>query len=196
MKSKLIFNFGTMEAGKSALLLMEAHSFDIRNLNIICMKPSIDTRDGYGTIKSRMGIQRECKFISPYENIYEYVKEYIQYNKLYCIFVDESQFLSEDQIDQLRNIVDDFNITVNCYGLRTDFKTKLFNGTKRLFEVADQIKEMKIICDCGNNAIFNIRVDDAGNIITDGQQILIGKDNYKPICSCCYHKLLNHNHHE
>ena len=162
MKAKLIFNFGTMESGKSALLLMEAHAYDIRNINILCIKSSIDDREGTNIIKSRIGIQRECLMISPTDNIYELVKTYIKENfkdeKLQWILVDESQFLTEKQVDQLRLIVDDFNINVKCFGLRTDFKTKLFNGSKRLFEIADDIKEMEITCNCGSKAIFNVRV--------------------------------------
>ena len=110
-------------------------------------------------------------------------------NKLRWILVDESQFLTGYQVEQLRAIVDNFDINVMCYGLRTDFQTHLFEGSKRLFELADDIDEMKISCTCENKAIFNARFNEFGVIVTDGEQVLIGgEDKYKPICSKCYRK--------
>ena len=196
MQGKLRFLYSPMEAGKSAMLLIEAHYFEKRNVGILCMKPSIDDRDGTDVIKSRIGIERECLTIYPNYDIYKIVTKIIEEqekngdeNKLQWILVDESQFLTGFQVEQLRAIVDNLGINVLCYGLRTDFRTRLFEGSKRLFELADDIEEMKISCTCGRKAIFNARFNEFGVIVTDGEQILIGgEDKYKPICSKCYRK--------
>jgi thymidine kinase len=196
MQGKLRFIYAPMESGKSAVLLMEAHYFEKRNVGILCMKSSIDDRDGTDVIKSRIGIERECLTIYPDYDIYKIVEKIIHEqeknddeNKLRWILVDESQFLTGYQVEQLRAIVDNFDINVMCYGLRTDFQTHLFEGSKRLFELADDIDEMKISCTCENKAIFNARFNEFGVIVTDGEQVLIGgEDKYKPICSKCYRK--------
>lgn len=189
--AKLYFRFSPMNTGKTTSLLMEAHSFESRGINILCIKPSIDNRDGSDVIKSRMGIERECLLVHPFNDIYEIVKDSVNDKnyKLNWILVDECQFLTAQQVDQLRRIVDDFEINVKCYGLRTDFRTKLFEGSKRLFEVADSIEEMKMSCDCGRKAIFNVRYNELGQVVTDGEQILIGgEDIYKAKCSKCYYE--------
>lgn len=191
MQGKLRFVYSPMEAGKSAKLLIEAHNFEKRNIGILCMKPSLDDRDGIDIIKSRIGVERECLTIYSDYNIYKIVKKTIEEqeedNKLRWILVDESQFLTKKQVEELRAIVDNFGIDVLCYGLRTDFQTHLFEGSKRLFELADDIEEMKISCACGRKAIFNARYNEFGQIVLDGEQILIGgEDKYKPICSKCY----------
>jgi len=196
MQGKLRFVYAPMESGKSAILLMEAHYFEKRNVGILCMKSSVDDRDGTDVIKSRIGIERECLTIYPEYDIYRIVEKIVkeqeennEENKLQWILVDESQFLTGYQVEQLRAIVDKLNINVMCYGLRTDFQTHLFEGSKRLFELADDIEEMKISCTCGNKAIFNARFNEFGVIVTDGEQVLIGgEDKYKPICSKCYRK--------
>lgn len=198
MQGKLRFHFGSMESAKSAMLLIEAHNFEKRNIGVLCMKSSIDNRDGTDVIKSRIGLERECLTIYPDYDIYKIVKKLIQEqeknednDKLQWILVDESQFLTGYQVEQLRAIVDDFGINVLCYGLRTDFRTRLFEGSKRLFELADDIEEMKVSCACGRKAIFNARFNEFGVIVTDGEQVLIGgEDKYKPICSKCYRKEL------
>lgn len=192
--SKLYFKFSPMEAGKSAMLLIEAYNFEKRNINILCMKPSVDNREGIDKIYSRIGIEKDCFTIYPHYNIYNIVKgilseEKENETKLQWILIDESQFLTIDHVEQLRAIVDDFDINVLCYGLRTDFQTHLFEGSKRLFELADDIDEMKISCSCGRKAIFNARFNENGELVTSGEQILIGgEDKYKPMCSKCYRK--------
>lgn len=194
--SKFYFKFSPMEAGKSAMLLIEAYNFEKRNINILCMKPSIDNRESIDKISSRIGIEKECFVIYPNYDIYTIVKKIISLNennnKLQWILVDESQFLTSEQVEQFRAIVDDFNINVMCYGLRTDFQTHLFEGSKRLFELADDIDELKISCSCGRKAIFNARFNENGELVANGEQILIGgEDKYKPICSKCYREELN-----
>jgi len=196
MQGKLRFHWGTMESAKSAMLLIEAHNFEKRNVGVLCMKSSLDDRDGVDTIKSRIGLERECLTIYPNYNIYKIIEKIIseqeennEENKLRWILVDECQFLTSKQVGQLRSIVDNFDIDVLCYGLRTDFQTNLFEGSKRLFELADDIEEMKISCACGRKAIFNARFNEFGQIVTDGEQVLIGgEDKYKPLCSKCYSK--------
>lgn len=194
--SKFYFKFSPMEAGKSAMLLIEAYNFEKRNINILCMKPSIDNRESIDKISSRIGIEKECFVIYPNYDIYTIVKKIISLNennnKLQWILVDESQFLTSEQVEQFRAIVDDFDINVMCYGLRTDFQTHLFEGSKRLFELADDIDELKISCSCGRKAIFNARFNENGELVANGEQILIGgEDKYKPICSKCYREELN-----
>ena len=194
--SKFYFKFSPMEAGKSAMLLIEAYNFEKRNINILCMKPSIDNRESIDKISSRIGIEKECFVIYPNYDIYAIVKKIISLNennnKLQWILVDESQFLNSEQVGQFRAIVDDFDINVMCYGLRTDFQTHLFEGSKRLFELADDIDELKISCSCGRKAIFNARFNENGELVANGEQILIGgEDKYKPICSKCYREELN-----
>ena len=190
--AKLYFKHAPMESGKSALLLIEAYNFEKRGIGFLCMKPSIDNREDTEKICSRIGIEKECFSIQYNYDIYSIIKEIVQKKRgkqLQWILVDESQFLTSEQVEQLRAIVDDFDINVLCYGLRTDFQTHLFEGSKRLFELADDIDEMKISCSCGRKAIFNARFNEYGELITSGEQILIGgEDKYKPMCSKCYRK--------
>ena len=194
--SQFYFKVSPMEAGKSAMLLIEAYNFEKRNINILCMKPSTDNRESIDKISSRIGIEKECFVIYPNYDIYAIVKKIISLNennnKLQWILVDESQFLTSEQVEQFRAIVDDFDINVMCYGLRTDFQTHLFEGSKRLFELADDIDELKISCSCGRKAIFNARFNENGELVANGEQILIGgEDKYKPMCSKCYREELN-----
>lgn len=191
--SKLYFYYGTMGSSKSALLLMNAYSFNERGVSFICMKPSIDNRDGVDIIKSRIGIQRECISFDPDDNIFDFIKECVYDSQIQMvetpkwILVDESQFLTSEQVEQLAMVVDKLDINVICYGLRSDFSTHTFDGSKRLFELADDISEMKISCSCGRKAIINARVDKNGEIILNGEQIMIGgNESYIPLCRKCY----------
>lgn len=198
--SKLYFIQSPMNGSKSALLLMKAHSFEERGIPFICMKPSIDNREGVDFIYSRVGIKRECITIDPDDNIFNIVNDIIALidktnaKLLQWILVDECQFFTAKQIEQLTKIVDDLGINVMCYGLRTDFNTHLFEGSKRLLELADDIDEIKISCSCGRKAIINARVNDDGYVITDGEQILIGgNDRYIPLCRKCYSDAIKFN---
>lgn len=198
MSSKLYYIYSTMNASKSASLLMKAHSFEENNIPFICMKPSIDNRDGIDVISSRIGLKRGCISIYQEDNIFDIVQEIVnEFQTLLkpipkWILVDESQFLSERQVDQLSEIVDSLGINVMCYGLRTDFRTILFSGSKRLFELADNIEEIKLSCSCGRKAIINARVDDDNNIVTDGEQVLIGgNERYVTMCRKCYKELIS-----
>ena len=187
--SKLYWIYATMNSGKSLQLMSVAHNMDERNVPSLTIKPEIDTRDGENQIYSRIGISRPCITFSPDENLYELVKSQENINELKWIFVDEAQFLTEEQVDQLSYVVDIFDINVMCYGLRTDFKSKLFPGSKRLFELADTIEEIKSTCNCGNKTIINARVDKDGNVMSNGPQTLVGGDDrYVSMCRKCWKK--------
>lgn len=194
---KLYFRYSTMNSGKSGMLLMQAFQFEERNVPFLCLKSSIDTRDGDDVIASRVGIKRPCISILPEDNLYKLIEEYIAsaslegIDKPLWILVDESQFLTAKQVDDLAKIVDKLEINVMCYGLRTDFTTHLFDGSKRLMEIADDISEVKSSCSCGRKAMINARFDTNGNLITDGEQIVIGgNDMYVTLCRKCYYSLL------
>ncbi len=173
-KGKLYFRYGTMGSAKTALLLTTAYNFEERGMRYLCMKPVIDTRDNKNVIRSRIGIERECSWIYPETDLYQFAKEYFKsINAIVDWFlVDEAQFLTASQVDQLSRVVDDFGSNVICYGLRTDFKTNLFEGSKRLFEIADTIDEIKSTCTCGHKTIVNARIDADGDILTEGAQVV------------------------
>jgi thymidine kinase len=193
MGSKLYFKFGCMNSAKSMLLLTTAHNLEENGLEIMVLKPSADTRDGEGIIRSRVGLERKCINVDSDVNLYKAIKEYrnflsSQLVELKWVLVDECQFLTEMQIDQLSDVVDFLNINVMCYGLRTDFQSNLFPASKRLFELADDLEEIKSTCSCGDNKTsINARFDADGNIITEGDQVVIGgNDMYKPLCRRCW----------
>lgn len=197
MSAKLRFLHGVMGSSKSLRLLVTAHNFDEKNIPILVLKPSADTRDGKDVVKSRVGLERECISIEPTINLYTAINEYNHVRMaefkepLKWILVDECQFLTEEQVEQLSDVVDMLNINVMCYGLRTDFKSKLFPGSKRLFELADEIEEIKTSCACGRKASINARFSPDGEIITEGNQILVGGDDlYHAICTKCWKKLI------
>lgn len=187
-----------MGSTKSLILLTTAHQFDEKDIPCLVMKPSIDDRDGSNVIASRIGIQKECLSIKPEINLYELVKQCIEIQnakfqkKLSWILIDEAQFLTEEQVDQLSFVVDSFDVNVMCFGLRTDFKSKMFLGSKRLMEIADTIEEIKSSCSCGNKTMINARIDNNGMILSSGEQVMIGgNDTYIPLCRKCWRDRLN-----
>jgi thymidine kinase len=186
-----------MGSGKSMFLLATAHNFQEKGIPFIALKPSTDTREGDSAIHSRSLPERECILVDEDVNIFEAVKNMVQItevtfrDKLKWVLVDEAQFLTPKQVDELAKIVDVLGISVLCYGLRTDFRTKMFPGSKRLFEIADTIEEVKSSCHCGNKTIVNARVDSNGNIVTEGEQVEIGGDErYISLCRKCYNQKL------
>lgn len=188
--SKLYFKYSVMNSGKSMQLLATAYGFQEKHIPFILLKSTIDTRD-VGVIRSRGLGKRECINVKPEDSIVTiFMQEQNKISQLIkWIFVDESQFLTEKQVEELSYIVDNYDVNVMCYGLRTDFKTKLFPGSKRLFELADTIEEIKSTCSCGGKAIVNARVDKDGNIITEGKQVEVGaEDKYITLCRKCYEK--------
>ncbi|MBD5218370.1 MAG: thymidine kinase [Bacteroidales bacterium] len=186
---KLYFRYGTMGSAKTAMLLTTAYNFEERNMAYICFKPVVDTRESKNVIRSRIGIERECRWIYRDTDLYSYMKGLLDEaeNPHIWLLIDEAQFLSADQVDQLARLVDDYGCNVICYGLRTDFRTNLFEGSRRLFEIADSIDEVKSTCSCGRKTIVNARIDSNGEIITEGQQVEIGgNDRYMAVCRKCW----------
>lgn len=186
---KLYFRYGTMGSAKTAMLLTTAYNFEERGLGYLCMKPVVDTREDRNVIRSRIGIERECRWIYADTNLYLLIRGIFEetLDVPQWILVDEAQFLTVEQVDQLSQVVDDFGCNVVCYGLRTDFKTHLFEGSRRLFEVADSIDEVKSTCTCGRKTIVNARIDSQGQIITEGEQVEIGgNDRYMAVCRKCW----------
>ncbi len=186
---KLYFRYGTMGSAKTALLLTQAYNFEERGMAYICFKPVVDTRENRSVIRSRIGIERACHWIYPDTDMFSSIThlfEKVEVRPLW-ILVDEAQFLSEAQVDQLSRVVDDYGCNVVCYGLRTDFRTHLFEGSRRLFEIADSIEEVKSTCTCGRKTIVNARIDAHGQIITEGEQVQIGgNDKYTAVCRKCW----------
>lgn len=189
--AKLYFRYGAMGSSKTAQVLITNFNYHEKGRNTLLLKPSIDTRDGADIVRSRIGIEAVAEIIHPEDNICNLYLDNIVKGEYSVIITDESQFFTPEQVDQLRHIVDFYDIPVVCYGLRTDFKTKFFPGSRRLMEVADSIAEVKTICGCGNKAIFNARVNSSGKIITAGKQVeLGGNERYIGLCSKCYHAAL------
>ena len=184
--AKLYFKYGAMGSSKTAQALITKDNYEENDLNVWLIKPSADQRDGEGVLKSRIGLQAKVQMISPDMDVYDiFTREKAE--SCDVIIVDECQFMTIPQIDQLRAIVDDYNIPVMCFGLRTDFQTKLFPGSLRLMEVADAILEIKTICDCGAKATVNARIDSQGHIVTEGAQVFLGgNDAYIAMCHKCY----------
>ena len=183
--AKLYFKYGAMGSSKTAQALITKYNYEENDLKVWLIKPSADTRDGVQTLRSRIGLEAEVDVIAPDVDIYARFLG-SQVRKCNVIICDECQFLTEKQIDQLRSIVDEHNIPVMCFGLRTDFQTRLFPGSRRLMEVADTIQEIKTICDCGAKATVNARIND-GYIVTEGEQVVLGgNDCYIAMCHRCY----------
>ncbi|MCM1310462.1 MAG: thymidine kinase [Bacteroides sp.] len=188
-KGKLYFRYGTMGSAKTALLLTTAYNFEERGMRYVCLKPIIDTREERNVIHSRIGIERECEWIMADTDLYQLAQKLCE--KAGCLIewflIDEVQFLTAAQVDQLARLVDDYGINVICYGLRTDFRTHLFEGSRRLFEIADTIDEIKSTCTCGRKTIVNARLGANGDMVEEGAQVEIGGDDkYIAVCRNCW----------
>jgi thymidine kinase len=173
-----------MSAGKSTALLQAAYNYKERNYNVLVFTSALDDRYGTGKVTSRIGIETDA-IIIPKDDLTVLTKaiEDIVTNDVKAVFIDECQFLSKEQVDILGVIADDLNVPVLCYGIKTDFESNLFSGSKRLLEIADSIEEMKTICHCGKKAIFNAR------LVESTEQVLIGgNDVYRSMCRHCYRK--------
>ena len=185
--AKLYFKYGAMGSSKTAQALITKFNYEERGMKVWLIKPSLDDRDGAIKIRSRIGLEADCTPIKPEDDIFELfaLDEY----HADVIIADECQFFTSENIDQLRRIVDELDVPVMCFGLRTDFLTKLFPGSMRLFEVAESISEIKTICSCGRKADVNARIDANGNIVTQGSQVMLGgNDSYIAMCHRCYKK--------
>ena len=173
--AKLIFRYGAMGSSKTANALMVRYNYLEKGKKVALLKPKCENRDGESVIRSRIGLVAECEFAEDFLDSYA--------GELYdAVIADEVQFLAPEIIDKLSDLVDEHNITVICYGLRTDFQSNLFPGAKRLMELADDIEQIKTICWCGKRAHFNARIVD-GQIATEGEQVQIGgNESYTALC--------------
>ena len=169
--AKLYFKYGAMGSSKTATALITKYNYEERGMKVWLIKPAADQRDGVFTLKSRIGLTAEAESVSPEKDISELYKNR---ERADVIIVDECQFMTTSQIDQLRWLVDREDLPVLCFGLRTDFRTQLFPGSRRLFELADSITEIKTICDCGRKATTNARISPEGYVLTEGDQVFLG----------------------
>ena len=183
--AKLYFKNGAMGSSKTAQALITKYNYEENDMKVWLIKPSADTRDGVQILRSRIGLAAAVEVMAPEMNIFDRFRD-TKLGNCDVVIVDECQFMTENQIDQLRSIVNEYNVPVMCFGLRTDFQTRLFPGSRRLMEVADTIQEIKTICDCGAKATVNARIS-GGYIVTEGAQVVLGgNDSYIAMCHKCY----------
>ena len=182
--AKLYFKFGAMGSSKSAQALITKFNYEELGMSVWLIKPSIDTRDGADIVRSRIGLEARAQIITPEQDITE---EYHKAGKPDVIIADEAQFLTPAQIEQLRDLVDNEDLPVLCFGLRTDFQTHMFPGSQRLMELSDSLTEIKTVCACGRKATVNARLDGQGRVVTTGDQVLLGgNDSYIAMCHKCW----------
>lgn len=173
--AKLYFYYSAMNAGKTTTLLQSAHNYSERGMRVMILTPRLDHRDGSGTVASRIGLQAEGAAFGAEDDLDAWVRQDIAARgKLDCVLVDEAQFLSKAQVWQLGEVVDELRIPVLCYGLRTDFRGELFEGSQYLLAWADDLTEIKTICHSGKKATMTVRVDEAGHALREGPQVEIG----------------------
>ncbi|MBS9778546.1 MAG: thymidine kinase [Alcaligenaceae bacterium] len=190
--AKLYFYYSSMNAGKSTTLLQSSYNYQERGMNTRIYTAAFDDRYGVGKIASRIGISQEAILFHSDTDLFADISQFVTDNPLHCVLIDEAQFLSKAQVYQLSEVVDKLNIPVLCYGLRTDFQSELFEGSRYLLSWADQLKELKTICFCGKNANFVIRLNEKGEAITQGEQIQIGgNDSYLAVCRKHYKEKTN-----
>ena len=186
--SKLYFKYGAMGSSKTAQALMCKFNYEQQGFDVLLLKPSIDTRDvdknGKTIASSRIGLKSDCFTFDKNVNLCEFIFGHNQFKNNSVVIVDECQFLTKEQVDDLKEVSN--HIPVLCYGLLTNFKTELFEGSKRLVEIAESLMEIKSVCKCGKKATVNARFID-GKIVTDGEEVLLGKEEcYKALCYNCY----------
>ena len=184
--AKLYFKYGAMGSSKSAQALITQFNYEELGMTVWLIKPSIDDRDGANIVKSRVGLMREAEVITPEDSLRE---QYEATGGRDVIIADEAQFFTPEQIDELRDIVDELDVPVLCFGLRTDFLTHVFPGSRRLLELADSITEIKTVCACGSKATVNARLTPDGRIVTQGEQVFLGgNDAYVAMCHRCWRR--------
>lgn len=193
--SKLYFKYGAMASSKTANALMTRFNYEEKGNRVWLIKPDLDNRDDYvdengvrvTVVKSRIGLEAVADVVARDENILERFNRIREATPIGAIICDECQFLTSAQVDQMKYIAEFLNTPVLCFGLRSDFQTRLFEGSMRLFEIADSITEIKSVCKCGKKAIVNARIDGDGKIIVEGEQIEIGgNDKYESMCWGCW----------
>lgn len=181
--AKLYFNYSTMNAGKSTLLLQAAHNYGERGMDTYLITAQFDTRAGEGRIASRIGIGDPADTFAPGEDMFAKLRERFALSPVACVFIDEAQFLSKEQVWQLACAVDDLGVPVMCYGLRVDFQGQLFPGSAALLAWADEMREVRTICHCGKKATMVVRKGPDGRALRDGDQVVIGgNETYISLC--------------
>lgn len=198
--SKLYFKYGAMASSKTANALMTRFNYEEKGNKVWLIKPALDNRDDYTdekgnrvtVVKSRIGLSAVADVIDRKEDVLELFRAKTSFEAIDAIICDECQFLTGAQVEQMKYIAEFCNVPVLCFGLRADFQTKLFEGSKRLFELADSITEIKSVCKCGKKTIVNARIDKDGNVVTEGNQIEIGgNDKYESMCWGCWQKRIH-----
>ncbi len=181
--AKLYFNYSTMNAGKSTALLQASYNYRERGMDTLLLTADLDRRAGEGRIASRIGISDEAETYLPADDLYARIETHLKTRKLACIFVDEAQFLTKEQVWQLARTADDLRVPVMAFGLRVDFQGELFPGSATLLAIADSLREIRTICHCGRKATMVIRQDENGETITQGAQVQIGgNETYISLC--------------
>ncbi|NNF67490.1 MAG: thymidine kinase [Gammaproteobacteria bacterium] len=181
--AKLYFYYSSMNAGKTTALLQASYNYRERGMHTLVLSPKLDNRYGSGRVVSRIGLKSDSHAFEKEDDLFKVVSDSIREQPLNCVMVDEAQFLSKEQVYQLGEVSDRLRIPVLAYGLRTDFQGEPFPGSLYLLAWADNLKEIKAICDCGSKATMVVRLDEAGNAIRDGSQIEIGgNDRYLSVC--------------
>ena len=181
--AKLYFYYSSMNAGKSTSLLQSSYNYQERGMQTLLMTSEIDSRYSKGKVTSRIGLDADAHIFSASDDLFGIVEDKNASETLSCVLVDEAQFLSKEQVHQLGRITDELDIPVLAYGLRTDFQGEPFEGSKYLLAWADNLKEIKAICHCGSKATMVLRVDEAGNVVSSGEQVVIGgNDDYVSVC--------------
>ena len=181
--AKLYFHYSTMNAGKSTLLLQASHNYYERGMQTYLLAATFDTRADSGQIGSRIGLSADADMFTPTEDLFVKIKQRLDTGPCSCVFLDEAQFLSAEQVWQLARAVDDLGVPVMCYGLRVDFRGKLFPGSAELLALADEMREVRTICHCGKKATMVVRMDAEGRTLTDGAQVQIGgNETYTSLC--------------
>lgn len=181
--AKLYFNYSSMNAGKSTVLLQASYNYIERGMATLLLTAAVDDRAGKGKIASRIGLAADADIFSQDDDLYAHIDAYCQRGPVDAVFVDEAQFLNETQVWQLAKVADEMKIPVMCFGLRTDFQGKLFPGSAALLAIADNLREIKTICWCGRKATMVARLDASGKIVEEGDQVVIGgEDTYVSLC--------------
>jgi thymidine kinase len=181
--AQLYFYYSAMNAGKSTSLLQSSHNYTEQGMSVLLYTAALDQRVQKGVIASRIGLQSNASVFEPETDLYLEISTYVDTQPLHCVFIDEAQFLSRPQVDQLAKVVDKLDLPVLCYGIRSDFQGELFPGSQRLLNLADKLTELKAVCHCGRKATMVVRRDEQGNVVKKGAQVVIGgDDSYESMC--------------
>jgi thymidine kinase len=181
--AKLYFNYAAMNAGKSTTLLQSSFNYRERGMSTLIYTAAIDQRSGVGIVASRIGLKESARLFDSDTNLFLDIESACASRRVDCIFIDEAQFLNTAQVEELARVVDFLDIPVLCYGLRTDFQGRLFEGSQRLLAIADELRELKTICHCGRKATMNLRIDEKGRAVAEGVSVEIGgNERYVPLC--------------